>query len=159
MSTESIIRNAKVLLRADAIIAEIHLRALIARSGLQLLAVLVGLFGAIMLGVAAFLALETIYGPVLAAVIVGVGALLVAALLFVIAGRVRLSRDLELARELRASAMDALMLDVKTLEADVLGFARAVRNPLDGALPGLIIPLVSMLMKTLRRSGPPPDKP
>ncbi len=156
MRTESILRNARVVLRADAIIADIHLRALVARSGLQVVAVLVGLFGAVMLGIAAFLALERAFGPIVAAVIVGGGALVVAAIVWVVAAGIAPGRDLELAQQLRDSATEALVADLREAEADLAGFTRVLRNPLDGALPGLIIPLAGILLKSLRRPPHPP---
>ncbi|HUG63165.1 MAG TPA: hypothetical protein VMP03_15055 [Methylomirabilota bacterium] len=158
MKTESIIRNGKVLIRAEAIIAEIHFRALLMRSGLQLVAGLIGLFGAGMLGVAAFLALERAFGPILAAAMVGIGAIALAAIVYAAGSAVRPGRDLDLAHQLRAAATDAMMVDAKTLEAEVTGFARGIRHPLDGALSGLIVPLVSMILKTLRKPGSTADK-
>jgi hypothetical protein len=158
MKTESIVRNGKVLVRSEAIIADIRLRAALARAGLQVVAALVGLFGAGMLGIAAFLALDRVVGPILAATIVGVGAIALAAVTWAVAASIRPGRDLDLAHSLRDSAADALMADVKAVEAEVTGFARGVRNPLDGALPGLIVPLVTLILKTLRRPATTAEK-
>lgn len=159
MKTESLMRNARVLMRADGIIAEIRLRSLATRSGLQLAAGLVGLFGAVMLGIAAFLALERVTGPILAAVVVGSAALILAALLVLVAGRVKPGRDLSVAEALRDSATEALVADLKVLEAEVAGFARVLRHPLDGALPGLVLPLATMLLKSLKKSPAAAEKP
>lgn len=150
MKTESLVRNAKVALRSETIIADIHMRSLLARSGLQVVAGLIGLFGLVMLGIAAYLALEVTYGSIVAALIVGVGALVLAGILLWVASMLRPGRDLEVARQLRDAAGEAVIADLKSLETDVTGFARVFRNPLDGALPGLIIPLAGMLLKSMR---------
>jgi hypothetical protein len=156
--TESLIRNAKVLLRAERIAADIQVRHLVARSGVQLVAGLVGLFGLVMLGVAAFLALEQRYGPIAAATIVGAAAVFIAGVMFLIASRMSPGRDLELAHTLRDQAGEALLADVRSVEGNVLGLAKMIRNPLDGALPGLIVPLAGILLKSLRKSPADPSK-
>jgi hypothetical protein len=156
--TESLVRNAKVLIRSERLAAEIQLRHLLTRSGLQVVGAAIGLFGVIMLGVAAFLALDRAYGPIIAATIVGVGALVLGALLLMIASRITPGRDLELAHALRDQAGEALLSDVRALEGNVLGFARVLRSPLDGTLTGLIVPLAGILLKSLRKSPSPPPK-
>jgi hypothetical protein len=152
MNTESLVRNAKVLLRAERLAGEIQLRHLVARSGLQLVAGLIGVFGVVMLGVAVFLALEDVVGDIYAALIVGFGAIVVAGVVLLVASRVVPGQDLELAHALRDQAGEALLADVRDLEHNVLGIARMVRNPLDGSLTGLIVPLAGFLLKSLRGS-------
>jgi hypothetical protein len=153
MNTESLLRNAKVLLKAERILADIRLRQAMARSGLAMAAGAIGLFGAVMLGIAAYLALESVLGPIGAASAVGIAAMVLAALLAAAAGRVRPGRELEVAQSLEAAAFEALMADVKGIEADVAGLTRVIRNPLDGALGALVVPLATVLMKALRRKG------
>jgi hypothetical protein len=154
-NTETLVRNAKVLLRAERIAADIRVRHLVARSGVQLAAGLVGVFGLVMLGVAAFLALERVLGPIVAAAVVGLGAVVLAALLFLVASKMSPGRDLELAHALRDQAGEALVADVRALEGNVMGLTRILRSPLDGALPGLIIPLAGILLKALKKSPAP----
>lgn len=153
MNTERLVRNGKVLWKAERIIADIRLRQAMKVAGLNLAAGAFGLFGAAMLGIAAFLALSAAVGPIWAATIVGAIAVLVAGLLAVVAGRVAPGRELEVAQNLEAAAFEALLADVREVEAEVAGFTRIIRNPLDGALPGLIVPLAGMVLKTLRRRG------
>ena len=151
MSTEKIIRDLRVLLRAQSVIAEIRLNHLAARSGLMAVAALIGIFGLAMLDLAVYFELEPKLGRVGAAAIVGFGDLFLAAILFFVAARVKPGRDLELAQEIQKSALDALTNDAREIEADIRGLTRMVRNPLDSALPGLIMPLASTLIKALRR--------
>jgi len=151
MNTDSIMRNLRVLLRAQSIIAEIKLNHLAARSGLMAVAGLVAVFGLALLDIAVYFALEPGWGRVGAAVIVGIGDLVLAAILFAIASRIKPGRDLELAQEIQKSALDALANDARAVEAEIRGLTNIVRNPLDAAVPNLIMPLASMLIKTLRK--------
>jgi hypothetical protein len=153
MNTERLVRNGKVLLKAERIIADIRLRQAMRVSWLNLAAGAFALFGAVMLGIAAFLALSAAVGPILAATIVGFAAVLIGGVLAMAAGRVEPGRELEVAQNLEAAAFEALMADVREVEAEVAGFTRVIRNPLDGALPGLVVPLAGMVLKTLRRRG------
>src|SRR5690606_20754306 len=127
------------------------LNHLAARSGLMAVAALIGIFGLAMLDLAGYFELEPKLGRVGAAAIVGFGELIPAAILFFVAARVRAGRDLELAQASQKSALDALTNDAREIEADIRGLTRMVRNPLDSALPGLIMPLASTLIKALRR--------
>jgi hypothetical protein len=154
MSVEGLVRNARLMLRADGIAADIHLRLLLIRSGLQIAAGVVGLAGLLALGAAAFLALQALVGTVLAATIAGAGGLVLAGLLTLLAGSLHPGRELDLAHELRDRATEALIAEARGLEGDVLGLVRTVRHPLDGALPGLVVPLATLLLKTLRRAKP-----
>lgn len=157
MRSEAIARQLKVLWRADRIIADIRLRVVLARAGLTAVALSVGIFGLVMLGIGAYLALSTVLGPTLAAVLIGSAAILIALALVWIASGVQPGRDLELAQELHASAVEALAAEARTLEADLGGLIRVVRNPLDGALPGLVVPVAGMVLKALKaRSGKSP---
>ncbi|AWK87270.1 hypothetical protein [Azospirillum thermophilum] len=147
-------RNLHVLWRADRLIADIHLRHLIARSGLAALAGLVAAFGLVMLGVAAYLALERIWGPIGAAAAVGAAAMLLALLLLLVAARMGPGRELEVALEVHRAALDAVAAEARTAGAEVAGIGNALRHPLDAALPGLIVPLATVLLRMLRK--PPP---
>jgi hypothetical protein len=152
MKSDSIIRNLRVFLRAQSIILEIKLQHFAARSGLMALAALIAVFGLAMLDLAAYFALEPVWGRVWAATSIGIGDLILAVLLFALAGRLKPGRDLELAQEIQKSAVDALTNDAKTLESEILGLTRLVKNPLDGAFSGLIMPLASIVLKALKPS-------
>ncbi len=156
MNTETLVRNAKVLIRAERILADIRLKQAGARIGLTVTAGLFALFGFGMLALAAYLGLETLIGPIWSAVVIGAAALLVAAILLALAGADRHGRELEIAQNLEASALEALAADFKGVETDVRTAAGFLRNPLDSALPGLIVPLATLLLKTLRRKADAP---
>ena len=60
---DGLVRNLRVLWRAESIIAEIQLRRALTRSGLRGLAVLLAGFAFLMLNLAGFFVLERIWDP------------------------------------------------------------------------------------------------
>ncbi len=76
---------------------------------------------------------------------------MIAAILFVIAGRPPSGRELELATEIHGSSVDALQLEARMLQSQVSG---AFHNPLNGILPLLIVPLITIIVKSLKKPAP-----
>ncbi|BBE72946.1 hypothetical protein [Oharaeibacter diazotrophicus] len=150
MNVDGLLRNLKVLVRAERILADIRLRRAATRAGLVVTAGLFAVIGLTLLGYAGFLALETVIGPIWAAVALGAAALAFAAVLMLVAGSSEPGRDHAVALDLEAAALDALAADLRGAEADIRGLAGFVRNPFDSALPGLIVPLATVLLKALR---------
>ncbi|MFG1461653.1 phage holin family protein [Xanthobacter sp. DSM 24535] len=150
MKLDNALRNLKVLWRADSIIADIHLRALLARSGVFTFAALIAASGVLMLGFATYLALAELWGPVWAAVAVGGGNIVVAGIAALIATAIKPGRDLDFAHEIHKSAIEALAGDLKDAEGEVKMIANAIRHPFDSALPALLVPVVGSLLKGLR---------
>ncbi|WP_181700500.1 phage holin family protein [Chthonobacter albigriseus] len=153
MRSEDIARQLRVLWRADRIIADIHIRVALVRAGLATLALSILMFGLVMLGIAAYLVLSAWVGPTLAAALTGLAAVVIALVVFWVSTGIQPGRDLVLAQELHATAAEALAAEAKGLEADARGLLKAVRNPLDGALPGLIVPLGGIILKALKSRG------
>jgi hypothetical protein len=50
------------------------------------------------------------------------------------------------------------MSDARSLEAEIQGITGALRRPFDSGLTTLIVPLISLLIKTLRKSREPAAK-
>ena len=162
MDVDGIVRNLRVLVRANTITASIHGRQFAMRSGLTAFAGLVGAFGILMLGIALFFALETIWGRVWAAVAVGGINIVLAALLLSLAARVKPGREMELANEVRDAALDSLVGSVREAGTEVSAIAHAIRHPFDSAaVASFATPLVSILLKTVkeRRKAAEDDKP
>ena len=145
MNFDQLTRNLKILLRTNTIIAEIHLRHIAARTGLFAFAALVASFGVVMLGVALFLALEQSMGPIWAAVTVGGGGLLLALIVAIIGASLKPSRELALANQVSQSAMDAVAADLRATQANVASYASLA------AVPGLILPALTLLARLFRR--------
>ena len=148
MKAEQLIRNLRVLWRADSLIADIKLQHLATRAGLNGFAGIVGAFGLLMLGIAAFFALEQAWGSIMAALTVGVANLILALGLVLAARRVQPNRDMELALELHKSAIDAIAADAHALEQTL---KQTVQHPLDALLPSLLVPLVGSLIQGAKR--------
>ena len=159
MKIDTLAANLRAILRANSIIADIHARHLVARSSLTGFAALIAAFGLLMLGLAAYFALERVLGPVWAAASVGLANCVIALVLVLIASRIRPGRDLELAREVHRTAMDALIADGRALETELASFKQAFRHPLDSALPGLIASLAGVLIKIIQKKVDEPREP
>jgi hypothetical protein len=57
-------------------------------------------------------------------------------------------RELELANEIHGSSIDALQLEARALQSQVSG---AIHHPLNGVLPLLIVPLITIIIKSLKK--------
>ncbi|HET7680970.1 MAG TPA: phage holin family protein [Xanthobacteraceae bacterium] len=159
---DDVVRNLHVLWRAESSIADIHLRHLLKRSGLRGFAALIGIFGLLMLNVTGFFGFEQLWGPVWAAATVSTLDFGLAFLLLLIAGLIRPGQELELAVEVRQSALDAIAADARSVQREVAALrddiykirsalSGLVNHPLDAMLAGLIVPLASMLLKTVKK--------
>jgi len=145
---DNLVRHVRVLWRAESIIADIHMRVLLGRSRLISLAGLIAVFGLVMLNVAGYLALGQVWGQVWAAVAMGLIDFSIAVVLVLISMRSKPGRELELAHEVRDMALSRLESDVSAVQANL---TRLVRHPLDVALPALIAPLGSIVLKSLKK--------
>lgn len=150
MKLDNIVRCLRVLGRADAIILDIYLRTLLARSGLFIFAGLIAGFGLLMLGIGLYFALSELWGPIRAALAVGAGSVGLALLLVLVATRVKPGRDLQLAREIHSTALDTLVGELRGIEAEVRGLTSMARWPLSSAVSGLLIPILGMILKRVR---------
>lgn len=159
---DSIVRNLRVLWRAESIIADIRFRQVMMRSSLRGAAALLGLFAYAMGNLAVFFALDQAWGPIWAASAVALGNLLVALLLLVIAERAKPGREMELALEVRNSALQALEADAGVIQVqlmelrdEVRGMKQAVtgfvRHPINSALPAMLVPLAGAVIKNLKK--------
>ncbi|CCD97342.1 conserved hypothetical protein [Bradyrhizobium sp. ORS 375] len=147
MDTDNVAKHLHVLWRTDRTIAEIRLRHLLAGLGLRALAALIAVFGLLMLELAAYLALVQVTSAVLAAAALGAGNFIIAAILLIIASRTPSGRELELANEIHSSSMDALQLEARSLQTRI---SNVVNHPLNSLIPLIIIPLATMILRSLR---------
>jgi hypothetical protein len=159
---DNVVRHLRILWRADSIIAEIYLRLLVTRSGLFSFAGLIAVFGLLMLNLAGYLALEQVWGRVWAAVAMGLIDFLISLLLIVIAARRKPGRELDLALEVRGIALRGLEDEAAALQAELAALrdefrdakanlTRFVKHPLDTALPALIGPLGTLVLKSIKK--------
>jgi hypothetical protein len=149
VNSENVVKNLRVLWRTDRIIADIQMRHLLVGLGLRAFAALIAAFGLLMLEMAAYFALVQIWSAIYAATILGVVNFVIAAVLFVIAGRPPAGRELELANEIHDSAVDALQIEARAVQSQLFGI---VQHPLNSALPMLLVPLITIIVRSLKKS-------
>ena len=148
MNTENVVKHARALWRTDRIIADIKLRHLLTGLGLRAFAALIAAFGLLMLELSAYFALVQIWSAISAAAILGAVNFAIAAMLFALASRPPSGRELELANEIHGTSIDALQLEVRALQSELTGM---IHHPLNGVLPLLIVPLITIIIKSLKR--------
>ena len=153
MNTENVVKNLRVLWRTDRIIADIRMRHLLMGLGLRAFAALIAAFGLLMLELSAYFALVQIWSAISAAAILGAVNFVIAAILFAMAARPPRGRELELATEIHGSSIDALQLEARALQSQVSG---AIHHPLNGILPLLLVPLITIVIKSLKKSAANP---
>jgi hypothetical protein len=149
VNTENVVKQLRALWRTDRIIAEIRMRHTLVGLGLRAFAALIAAFGLLMLELSAYFALVQIWSAISAAAILGLVNFTIAAVLFVIAGRPPAGRELELATEIHGSAIEALQIEARALQSQFTGM---VQHPLNSALPLILVPLITMIIKSLKKS-------
>ena len=142
-------RHFRALWRAEMVIAEIKLGALVKKVGLVFVAGFIALFGLATLNFAAYKALVPIWGDVLALVAVAIGDFVIAGILVALASRTPRKPEIELANELRDQAVTALELDARLAVEDVTA---RVRRPLMIArsASGSLISIIMALLRSRR---------
>ena len=152
MNTEKVVKHLRVLWRTDRIIADIRMRHLLVGVGLRAFAALIAAFGLLMLELSAYFALVQIWSAIFAAAILGAANFVIAAVLFMIAARPPSGRELELANEIHDSSVEALQFEARALQSQVSG---TIHHPLNGVLPLLIVPLITIIIKSLKKPAAP----
>ena len=154
MNTENVVKNLRVLWRTDRIIADIRMRHLVVGLGLRAFAALIAVFGLLMLELAAYFALVQVLSAMSAAALLGALNFVIAAVLLAIAARPPAGRELELANEIHGSAVDALQLEARAVQSQVAGM---IHHPLNGILPLLLVPLITIIIKSLKKPAARPS--
>ena len=148
MNTENVVKNLRMLWRTDRMIADLRLRHLLLGLGLRAFSALIAAFGLLMFELSAYFALVQIWSAISAAAILGAVNFALATVLFVIAARPPGGRELELATEIHGSAVEGLQLEAQALQSQLSGM---IHHPLDGVLPLLIAPLITILIRGLKK--------
>ena len=65
-----------------------------------------------------------------------------------IAGRPPAGRELELASEIHGSAVDALQIEARAVQSQ---FSGMIHHPLNSALPMLLVPLITIIVRSLKK--------
>jgi hypothetical protein len=149
VNTESVAKHLRALWRTDRIIADIRLRHLLFGLGMRAFAALIAAFGLLMVELSAYFALVQIWSAIAAAAALGAINFAIAAVLFVVAGRPPSGREIELANEIHGTSIEALQLEARALQTQVIG---AVHHPLSTIVP-VLVPLIAIIVKSLRKTA------
>jgi hypothetical protein len=141
-------RHLRILWRVEATIAEARLHVTMRRAVLYAVAGLIAVFGLGMLNVAAFFAFASQWGPIRAAVFAACGDFVVAIVIGGLALAMRPAAAVNHALELRQAALDGLDAEFSGLQEPL---SWLTRNPIDAALPTVMIPLLTAIIRSLRK--------
>lgn len=150
---DTLVRNLRILLKADLIIAELAMRRLATRSALFIFAGIIAAFALGMFGFAGFLLLEEAYGTKAAAAISGGVGLAVALVLILVASGIKPGREDEVATQVHEAALQAVSAELKVVGGQAQRLAAFVRSPFDTAVPSIALAIFSYVMKLLRGRG------
>jgi hypothetical protein len=159
---ESVVRNMRLIWRAELLIIEAKLNVATKRIGATAFAGLIIIFGLGMLNVAGFFALEEEWGPVYAALGVALADFLIAALLVLWGSRLSTGPELELAREVRDAGLEELEAKAEHIQDEVMAVRDELlslkkslmtfsKNPIDGTINSLLTPILTLLIKSLSK--------
>jgi hypothetical protein len=148
MSTSRLVHHAHLVWRSERVIAELRLKRLLGNLGLQALAALVLTFALLSFEVAAYFVLVQVWSASASAAILGLGNLVIAVLLMLLALRRPSSRELALAKEVHQDALTALSAEIEQAEHAA---PASLRTALESAAVPLLLPLIPLVIQRLRR--------
>lgn len=155
MRLDNMIQSLRVLAQADSMIADVKFRSRLSQIALHSAAFFIALFGLIMLGIAGYLLLRDLWGPIWAAMAIALASFAIAGV-FVLAATFRKpGKELDMAREMHTVALDSLIAEAKLAGNDLSLVNSLFRGRLDTSLLALIGPLASLLLRLLKKSPPP----
>jgi hypothetical protein len=152
-------RHLRILWRVEATIAEARLHLTVRRSVLYAVAGLIAVFGLGMLNVAVFFAFASHWGPIWAAMFAAGGDFVLAIAVAALAFGTKSAAHVNNAIELRQTALDGIDAEFSGLQEPFAWLGRATRYPIDTALPAAIVPLLTAIIRTLRKSKTDPAPP
>jgi hypothetical protein len=145
-------RHVSVLWRAEGTIAEARLQIAMRRYVLYALAGLIAVFGLGMLNLAAFFAAQALSGPIWAAIAAALGDFILA---LIVAGigalSARPSAHLNTALDMRQAALEGIDAEFIAMQEPFAWLSRAARNPIDTALPAALVPVITAIVRGLRK--------
>jgi len=151
MDIPTIVRHARVYARTEVLIAEIRMRSYFRKLAIASFAVALAVLGAGLLNLAAYKALEQLWGPVWTPLVLGLTNVAVAAAALIIAAATRPGPELAMAEELRkvsAAAMEQELRDAGSLTGlmSLLG-----GSSLEHGTARLLVPAITAIVGALRR--------
>ena len=161
---ETLVRNLKLLWKSDRMLAEIRLKLVAQKIVLFVLAGLGGLFALGMLNMAVFFAIQETLGSAIAALLVGLGNLLLAGILLLVVQRLDTGPETKVVEEVREMALANIEAEAKAFQSELRlvrdeiadmrsGITSLVKNPMDVLTPRLLLPATAALAKLVTASG------
>ena len=161
---ETLVRNLKLLWKSDRMLAEIRLKLVAQKIVLFVLAGLGGLFALGMLNMAVFFAIQETLGSAIAALLVGLGNLLLAGILLLVVQRLDTGPEARVVEEVREMALADIEAEAKAFQSELRlvrdeiadmrsGITSLVKNPMDVLTPRLLLPATAALAKLVTASG------
>ena len=158
---DHLLRDLQVLRKADFLIGKIWLNLLARRLGLFAFAGLIGLFGLGMANVAGYNALQSPIGIVWAAAVVAIADFAIAAIMLLLASRSHPGPEIDIALELRKTALKSVHEDARDLRLTIDAMGQEIRsvkqsvtalvhNPLDVATEKLLVPAALSILRGMR---------
>ena len=152
MSIQTIVRSGRLYVRTELLVAEMRLRSYARKAALLAVALGVALFGLGMLNVAAFLWLSETFGPVATALGIAADICAVAAAAFVIGYTLKPGPELQLAEEMRDTALETVEGEVARMQS--AGVTGLVTGAVELGAARLLMPTVGALVGGLRKKQP-----
>lgn len=150
MNIQNVARSARLYARSEAMVAEIRMRAYGRKLALTSLAVLAAMMGLAFVNVAAFVYLQSLWGPVWTPLAIGLANFAIAALALAAALTVHPGPELALAKELRAVSGTALEEEFHSVHS-VGGVLGALGAGSEGKIAQLLLPAVISIVSSLGR--------
>ncbi|PRY26157.1 hypothetical protein CLV78_101251 [Aliiruegeria haliotis] len=148
-------RNLSVAMRAERVITRRRMAVLRSQTTLVAFAGLIAGIGVVMVNVGAFYWIAASLGKAAAGGIVALVNFGLAGVLALIAGRMSAEAELEPVIEVRDLAVEDIEAEVSDALSEVGEMAdtlrRMARDPVGSAMPNLLAPLLSILLKSLRK--------
>jgi hypothetical protein len=152
MSIQTAVRSGRLYVRSELLVAEMRLRSYARKAALLAVALGVALFGLGMLNVAAFLWLSEAFGPVRTALGIAVANFAVAAVAFAIGYSMKPGAELQLAEEMRDTALETVEAEVSRMQS--AGVTGLVSGAVEMGAARLLVPTVGALLGGLRKKKP-----
>jgi len=147
-------RNASIVFRAERVISRRRFAVMRLQTGLMVVAGLVGVIGLLMISVALFFWLTEYYGSPTSGLLVALFNFALSALLFLVASRISVEKELEPLVHVRDLALEDIETEIDGAVDEVADIAaeirRISRDPLGTVAQGAIGPILASLIKSLK---------
>ncbi len=151
MNVQNLIESTRLVVRAEVMITEIKLLTYARKIAFTVIGILTGLMALAFINVAAFVYLQSLWGPVLTPLAVGLANFAFAALALIGASSAKPGPELAMAEELRKLSASTLESAVQGGSSGIglLGTSSGTRN---SNVAALVLPSVISIIRTIRKT-------